>query len=321
MGRVRLTKPLIGIALAALAATAMVPVVGGAASGEDGLDGGAQDRHHVEVLTAVLAVSRMSYSLAEAGAVESNAGMTRESVVASRGAIAGYKDELRQHLELLEGKGYDDRVSRVSAGVEALIANVDEIENSRPDLLRAMLAGEQSRRDLVLDVGRKLIAATTRSLDDQFYYIATGRSDSRDEDVDAAEALTEEEVLRHSHTSTLFESLTNAYYTLLIAATLKEPTLVTNTQESFESGAQRMRKSLEYLAENGGPELHPSVVPLSEELMNAGAGQDNFFDALTTRLGMAETERELIAANALILDSLQAEIDALAQDVAHTAAQ
>ena len=132
--------------------------------------------------------------------------------------------------------------------------------------------------------------------------------------------LTQEEVLRHSHTSTLFESLTNSYYTLLIAATLSQPTLVTNTQENFESGAQRMRKSIEYLAENGGPELHPSVIPLSEELVNAGVGQDNFFDALEIRLGMAETERELIAANALILDSLQAEIDALAQHVARDSA-
>ena len=36
MGRVRLTKPLIGITLAALAVMAMLSVVGGAASGGDG---------------------------------------------------------------------------------------------------------------------------------------------------------------------------------------------------------------------------------------------------------------------------------------------
>ena len=311
MSRVRAAVPLISItALGAL--FAIIALNGSALSASDSET---SDGDNVEVLVAAFAVSRTANSLAATGAVASNGEMTRESVLASRASIDNDKAELRRQIELLEGRGYDDRVSRVSGHVDSLIANVDEIEQGRPDLLRAMLAGAQNLQNLGTTTPQELLPAITGSLDDQFYYMVTGRSESRDGDTAGAEALTLEEFLRYYHLTNLRSSMGASQYSCSLPLGWPDPTLVTRLEESFGSSAHIMSRSIEYLSENGGPELDPKVIPLSQELIDAGAGQENYFDALKARLEMAESERELIAANKRILDDLRAELDALVQDV------
>ena len=230
-------------------------------------------------------------------------------------SIDNDKTELRRQIKSLEGRGHDDRVSRISERVDSLISNVDEIEQGRPDLLRAMLAGAQNRQKLSITIARELVSAISDSLDDQFYYMVTGRSDSRDGNTTSAEAFTQEEFLRYYHVAALLGSTGSAVYSLSIAAGMSDPTLVTRIEESFGSSAHIMSRSIEYLSENGGPDLHSKVIPLAMKLINAGTGQDNYFDALKARLDMAESERKLIAANGGILESLQTELDALVHDV------
>ena len=313
MGQSRITVPLIITTLGALIVIIALAAVGWTVIGN--LNDQTQKSDHVEVLAAALAVSRHSNSLAATGAVASNAQMTRESVLRSRNSIAGDKTELTNTLALLEGKGYDDRVSRINEYVSLLVSNVDLIESGRPDLLRAMLAGAQNHRKLSISTTSELVPAISGSLDDQYYFMVTGRSDSRDRVAAGSEAFSQEEFVRYTHLSTLLHSVGVAHSSLAVVSRMVNPNLVTNVEEAFDSAAQRMERSVEYLAENGGPELDPRVIPLSERLIETGTGQGNYFDALRTRLVMFARERELIAANERILDGLQTEIDALVQDV------
>ncbi len=312
MGEARLAAPLI-IILSALIVVVAMTLAGWIVIGN--LNNQTQDEDHFQTIEAVSSLARYSISLAATGAVESNVDMTRESVIALRNSIAGDKAALGQLLASLMGKGYDDRVSRIKEHIDLLISNVDKVEAGRPDLLRAMLAGEQNRQRINASATRQLIPAVAGSMDDQFYFMVTGRSDSSNGSSTVASAFTQEEFTRYTHMSILMRSIGVAHSYLSIASRMNDPTLLTFVEEAFDSAAQRIERSIEYLSENGGPYLDPHVIPLSRQLMVAGAGQGNYFDALRTRLGMAIEEQELIASNAGILDNLQAEIDALVQDI------
>lgn len=313
IGQARTTVPLIITTLGAMIVAVALMLAGWIVIGN--LNNQTQDEDHFHTIEAVSSVARYSMSLAATAAVESNVDMTRESVIALRNSIAGDKAELGQLLASLMGKGYDDRVSRIKEHFDQLISNVDKVEAGRPDLLRAMLAGEQNRHRLNAATTRQLIPAVAGSMDDQFYFMITGRSDSRDGSPTPANAFTLEEFTRYTHMSTLMRSIGVAHSYLSIASRMNDPTLLTFVEEAFDSAAQRMERSIEFLSENGGPYLDPHVIPLSRQLIDAGAGQGNYFDALRTRLGMVIEEQELIASNAGILDNLQAEIDAFVRDI------
>ena len=321
MGESRISISLVLTTLGALIVIIALAVVGWIFVGD--LNDRTQANNDVEVLDAAVAVSRYSSSLIATGAVQSNATMTRESVIAARGSIAADKAELSTNLALLEGQGYESRVARISQQAGQLISTVDEIENARPNLLRALLAGEQNWQKLATTTNRELVPALASSLDNQYYFMMTDRSELRPTVATGAEAFNREEFEIYTHIDTLLRSVAIGHSSLLAASRMNDPAIVTNVEEAFDSSAQRAAKSIEFLAENGGYELHPDVVPLSTALFNAGTGQGGYFDVLKIRLSMAVRERELIAEAHDTLTVLQAELDGLVDDVqnASTAAK
>lgn len=318
MGQSSMSIPLVFAALGALGAIIALAIVGWLFIGN--MNDRTQANTDVEILDAGLAVARHASSLAATGAVESNVTMTRDSVIAARSAIAEDKAELSNQLALLEGKGYDVRVGFIREQADLLTATIDRIENGRPDLLRAILAGEQNRRKLAQDTSRELSPALISSVDDQQYFMLTGRSENRPRVATGAEAFSQEEFTRFFHLNILSQSVGIGHSSLIAASSMRDPTLVTTVEEAFDSSAQRAEKSIAFLAEDGGYELDPSVVPLSRALFEAGSGDGNYFSALKVRLAMAVRERDLIAESNRILAGLQAEIDALVNDVQQTSA-
>ena len=103
--------------------------------------------------------------------------------------------------------------------------------------------------------------------------------------------LAREDIEIYTHIDTLLRSVAIGHSSLLAASRMNDPAIVTNVEEAFDSSAQRAAKSIEFLAENGGYELHPDVVPLSTALFTAGTGEGGYFDALKIRLSMAVRER------------------------------
>ena len=313
MGQSQVSTGMIILAFVAVVAIVASTVAGWVIVGNLG-DSGDNDTN-TEVLAAGLAVGRHASALNSVSSVASNFTMTRESVLASRTSIANHKEELTRQLANLDGKGFDHNVARIRQQVDLLTSQVDRIEQARPNLLRAMLAGEQSRQRIVQSTSKQLIPSIVDSIDGQFYYMATGRSDVRADTDDPAVRLSDEEFLRYVRISNLLTAVSGGQYSLLIASRMLDPMLVTNLEEGFGTASQRAVKSLEFLAANGGPEMHPAVVPLTQQLIDAGAGQNNFFDALKSRLSMAVAEQDLIEANQQVLDQLNAEIDALVEEV------
>ena len=108
MGESRITLPLVLTTLGALAAIIALAVIGWIFI--DNLNDRTQANNDVDVLDAALAVSSHSGSIAARGAVQSNATMNRDSIIAARSSLASDKSELASQLALLEDQGYEARV-------------------------------------------------------------------------------------------------------------------------------------------------------------------------------------------------------------------
>ncbi len=321
MARPRITAPLLIFALGALAI-----IIAAAAAGWlviDNLE--AQNRSSsadAGILADIAAVDRLSGILASEASAATNGRMTPESMAEARTAIAGNEARLAERLTGLEGRGHDGRVERIRQQADLLTANASGIEDERPALLEAVLAGERSWQQLLFSTNRKLLPAISSSLDNQFYYMMTGRSDFRDAGPGASGTLSEEEYLRYWHLATLMEWTFSAHRSLLAAnlSSQDDPTRLANNEESFDTAAQRMEHSIAYLAEKGGPDMDPEVILLANRLLAAGAGEDSALNAMRLRASMADRERKLIGANRQILAGLQGEVDGLAAEVRQSSA-
>ena len=126
-----------------------------------------------------------------------------------------------------------------------------ELKMSGPSLLEAILAGERTWQQLLFSTNQKLLPAISSSLDNQFYYVMTGRSDFRDAEPTASGKLSEDEYLRYWHLATLLEWTFSAHRSLLAAnlSSQDDPTRLASNEESFDTASQRMKHSIAYLAE------------------------------------------------------------------------
>ena len=278
----------------------------------DGLvdEGSDADTH---ALAAAVAITRHANDLMATGAVASNATMTRDSVLADRSEIARLKSALAEEVAIIEGSDYD--ATAIAEHVAGLVSTVEAIDSGRPELLLSLLRGEQAFQELVVTNTRSLFPAISTSIDDQMYFMLTGESDTRSADLSNTGARSDEELRRLWHLTAIQRDAGIGHTVLSIASLLQDPTRVARTQESFDTIAQRMAESLDYLAERGGPETDPQIVPLATSLREAGAGQGSLFDDLGARLELSVRERDLIAASEAHHGALLAALDAFADDV------
>ena len=313
-----MSAPLIITSLGALAIIIAPAVAGWLVIGN--LGELSRDSSEAEVLAAAAAVTRSSSALASTASVASNAWMTPESIADDRTAIASNAAQLTEQLSALEGRGYDGKVERIGQQVDLLTTNASRIDEGRPALLEAILVGERNWQELSLSTNYELFPAIGSSLDNQFYYIMTGRSEFRDGEPSDSDHLSKEEYLRYWHMATLMESLSRGYWTLDFANRLTIPALATRVEETFDTAAQRMERSIEYLEENGGPDLKPEVIPLANRLMDAGTGENSALDAMKARTSKVARERKLTGANSQILAGLQGQVDGLVAEVGRNSA-
>ena len=312
MNRFRMRTSLAATTLVALVAVIASSAVGWSSLGSltDQSDAG----EDTAMLNTALAISHHSSSLALVGLVETNIRMTRASVLKLRSDIASAKADLSTQLAALTGKGYDERASNIENHVNSLITIVDEVDSKRPALLLNIANGEGQRRELSRQMTRELAPMLGSGIDNQLYYMMTGRSDVRGTP-GGANAFSREEFARYHHMMVLRRAVAVAHPMLAAAVRASDPTLLTNVEEAFDSAAQQLRASLEFLSVNGGPEFDQAAIPLIMGLIDAGSGPANYFDQVKARLGMVLDERRLITSSNDVLSAIDSEIAALVADV------
>ena len=295
------------LATAALAVVTAAVVLGWFSAGQLSAqnDAGAEANNDVVVLAAALEITRQAGELAAVSSTETQRGMTEDDLRASGAAVKRHGAALTQQLAILSGKGHDARVARIARQVNLLVTNAASIERGRPALLKAITDGDVKRRALSTANTTTLIPAATNSTDSQFYGL----------NGDVIKWSFQNDARQYQQMKQLESDIGLGHTLLGIANLMQDPTYVARTQEGFDSTAERMQRSIAYLSVNRPSALDPKVIPLAKNLIDAGRGDDNFFDRLEQRLELAADERNLIAENEKTLEQLLFQIDSLAAEV------
>ena len=273
-----------------------------------------------EVLNAALAVDQHLSSVAASSAARTTPATPLDELPSIRGNAARETSEIRQRLDVLDGAGHGDAVMRLRAELGRFVSSTENIHDGRPELAEALRSAAGQRAQLRAFFDYQLRPAVVSSLDNQLYYMLTGRSEFADGGASGADPLSREELLRYRHLTLIFNSLFRTFSGLIIANIISEPTLIAEAEERFTTAAHRLETSIAYLEQEGGSEVHPQLAPLARQFIAFGNGDANFFDALRHRLPLIAQEAELIETSQQATLAMQADLDMLLDDVLQDAA-
>ena len=312
MNRIRLSARHLVATGVALAVVVAATVTGWLAI--DRLDKKAASGETTESLDAAYGVARHAGLLVSASAVPTNFRMTPEHLAEISDSVAQSSAAMNDHLEVLEAHDRGGRADRIREHADALLATAELIENQRPELVRMLAEGQADLRDFRYGFSKELEAAMVTSIDDQIYHMMTNYDESG-QPLQSELGPIPEDVLRLYHIATLANTQGVAIIKLRGAAVLPYANMIPYIQEDFESEVQRLERSINYLAENGAPNLHPDAVSLLQQVVSYGEGENNIWDRTTARLQMAAVENRQIAEKERILEHLYFELDEVVADI------
>lgn len=273
-----------------------------------------------DVLNSALAVDLHLSSVAATSAARTTPTTPLGELPSIRGNAAREISEIRQRLDVLDGAGHGDAVMRMRAELGSFVSSTEQIHDGRPQLAEALQTAGGQRAQLRAFFDYQLRPAVVASLDNQLYYMLTGRSEFADGGASSSDPLSREELLRYRHLTLIFNSLFRTFSGLIIAIIISEPTLIAEAEERFATAAHRLEASIGYLEQEGGSEVHPQLVPLARQFIAFGSGDANFFDSLRHRLPLIAQEAELIASSQQATLAMQADLNVLLDDVLRNAA-
>ena len=262
-------------------------------------------------LRAALAVQEHASAVASYSADPTTANTPLAGNPDIRDAVAAHLAGLRQGLDTLADLGHGAAVAQMHPEIDHLDSITERIIGGRPELAAAMKTAAQQRAKLRSFVDYQLKPAVIASLDNQLYYMLTGRSEFRDEGRRDTDPLSHLEFVRYWHLASVNNSLFRTFSGLIIAIIMTEPTLIGEGEERFITASHRLEKSIDFLEQEGGPDLAPQLVALARQFMSFGDGESDVFDSLRHRLPLIAAENEMRETARQIGSRLQVSVDAL----------
>ena len=313
MAQLRLSPPLLVATVVALVFIAGSTLAGWIATTRVGP--GVSGNGDAAILSTAFAVARHASLFESEASVSTGAPMTPDQLAGRSASLDADRTELYRHLANLDGQGYDGHATAIRQHADSLAANIQQVENRRPELRSLLSENRNNYRSLRYDTNKKLEAALVTSLDDQFHHMMNGHNQPAATAQPQGGSLSRNDVLRYHHIFNLLDSGHIGVGKLLGGSLTSFPESVQLIREDYDAEAQRMEYSVAYLSEHGGSNLQPDAIPLVEELLAFGGEDGNFWRDLDVRLAMVDAEREQIAANGERLEDLLHGVDLLVADV------
>jgi len=262
-------------------------------------------------LQAAMSVSQHAAAATSHWSVQTTANTSVDDMPGIRETVAVHVSGLRNGLHVLGEAGYGAEVAHLYSEIDRLETVGDRIQDGRPELVDALQGAARQRAQMRSLMDYQLKPAVISSLDNQLYYMLTGRSERRDDVSMDSDPLSDVEFMRYWHLASVNNGLFRTFSGLIIALIMTEPTLVGEGEERFITASHRLEKSIDYLERDGGAEMSPQLVPLARQFIGLGNGPSNFFDSLRYRLPLIASERDMIGTIQLTHAGLQREMDVL----------
>lgn len=268
-----------------------------------------------KVLRAALKVQWHASEVASYSALPTTANTSLVDNPETYSVVTAHISGIHQGLDTLSDLGYDYAVAQLRPEIERLDAVTGQIIGGRPELASALRAAGKQRAELRTFMDYKLKPAVIVSLDNQLYYMLTGRSEFRNGDRTDMDSLSHLEYLRYWHLASINISLFRTFSGLIIALIMTEPTLIGEGEERFFTASHRLERSIDFLEQNGGPDMDPKLPELARHFIAFGNSESDFFDSLRQRLPLIAAENELRETARQIDSRLQADVDILLDDI------
>ncbi len=261
----------------------------------------------VPEMAAAFGVADYSGTLVAAGPQLTTAESPAEVALVASSIAQAHRD-FEARLAVLERSGTgDERVQRLRALADSLIANIQAIETDMAKFFQ-LDARTQALRTELAELRSDLNNVVVPALDDQFFYTMTGYRELGEPRVRRADHFTETEFGRYRRLAEMQSDASIAEQLLSGAFTLSEAALIESLRERFEAAVGRIQRNLSGLRT---AELRDEVAPVFDRLFDLGTGEQNGFDVLEQELRLAERQRELLASNRGIAVDLLAEVNSL----------
>ena len=268
-----------------------------------------------KALKAAVAVSQYGDALRSSSSDNTITTTLVSKVPEAREIVRSHISEIREGLDVLREVGYHSEIAHLHPEVDRIGLITERIFDGRPALSDALKSAAQERARLRSFVDHQLDPTVVSSMDNQLYYMLTGRSEFREEGAVDSDPLSRTEFLRYWHLASVNDSIFRTFSGLIIAIIMTDFMLIGEGEERFITASHRLEKSIDFLEEEGGAEVDAQLVPLAREFIAFGNGESNVFESLRHRLPLIATERELIQANQRIFATLQTDIDALLDSI------
>ena len=259
----------------------------------------------VPEMEAAFGVAEYSSELVAAAPRLTTASSPRE-VSAVWQEISAAKQHFRVRLNTLE-RADPARARRIGENVETLEDNVITIRDKMGTVFFL-----NRRSDALLDemvaLRAELEQVLIPAVDDELFYVITGRSELGAFIAPYAVHFSEEEFGTYRHLTALQADTNIALQQLSSVFSIFDPTLVEAQAERFESSTASIDRNLAALNNAG---LEERLRPLYTRLKELGLADDGVFVTLRSRLQLAEEQSELLALSREESTTLLTEVDEL----------
>ena len=261
-------------------------------------------------MVSAIAISRVSSDLA-AAVPRLVAARSREEVNKISEAIAGLRSELEQELHLLVTIEKEKDTEQISASAFRLTEIVSELEDSVLRLFELRSRTQKHRRAFTA-VETLLRRELTPLIDDQFFYLITGRTELGVPPAARETHFSADELNLYRHLSDIKLNTSLAQELLSSAWTISDPALLRVSIEQFESVNGGLQRSMDSIERSDTKAI---LRPLLDRLVELGFGKENGFLLRELELQMLESQQALIADSLVLSSQLVSDAERLADSI------
>ena len=272
--------------------------------------GEAQSRVNDETvpeLTAAFKVAQSTATLTDAAPRIANASNFQDLAGIASSVKESHQDLLGDLMELRSEEEHTAVFLGIESNIDNLLGNIDAIRELRATHFELESRLDFLRQDLA-DVRERLDGLLVSEVDDQLFFTMTGFRALDEAPVPTEEHFSPEQLARYRLLADLHAQSDSSTLLLESAFSISAAALLEPLKESFESSAGEILRIQTAMGDSG---VQQELVPLLDQLVELGTGDQGVFITLDESLRLAERQGLLAAENRGISVSLVSQVDGL----------